>query len=86
MAGICGLDPSELTLRELYWAAEARQQSEWGRWSLLLSMTYNINRDPKRSEPMGPDDFNPFAKKKAPRGDIEVPFDTLKVFLGVPLK
>jgi len=50
-------------------------------------MTYNANRDPKRTEAMEPDDFNPFAKKRGGGEDIELPFDTLKIFVtNIPPK
>jgi hypothetical protein len=47
------------------WMAEGRGKAEWGRMSALLAMLANINRDPKKSSPAKPTDFNPFSPKKS---------------------
>jgi len=41
--------------------AEARERSEWARMSALLALTANAHRDPKKSRPFKPGDFDPFA-------------------------
>ena len=63
LAGVAGLDPRELTLRELVWAADARQRADWARTSAQLALLANVNRDPKKQpKPFSPEDFNPYAR------------------------
>jgi hypothetical protein len=57
---LVGLNPEPLTLRELLWMAEGRSRENWQHTSMLLTMLFNCNRDPKRSKPAKPSDFNPF--------------------------
>jgi hypothetical protein len=67
LAGIVGVDPGPLTLRELAIMAEARQRAAWNHTSVLLATLVNINRDPKKGRAAKPADFNPFAERpKAP--------------------
>ena len=54
-------------MRELLWMADGRGKAEWGRMSVLLAMLANINRDPKKSRPAKPSDFNPYIPKGASR-------------------
>ena len=42
--------------------AEARARAAWDRTSLLCALIANANRDPKKSRPVKPADFNPYAK------------------------
>ena len=60
LAGIAGVDPSPLTLRELGLMADGRAKFEWGIASSLMALLANLNRDPKRGKPLKPSDFNPF--------------------------
>lgn len=61
LAGICGVVPDFLTLRELLIMAEGRQRSQWNQTASILAMIANVNRDTsKRSTPFRPDEFNPF--------------------------
>ncbi|MCK9179106.1 MAG: hypothetical protein M0P93_08895 [Candidatus Cloacimonetes bacterium] len=41
--------------------AEGRARDEWSRWSVLLAMFCNANRNPKKTKPFTPGDFNPYA-------------------------
>ena len=52
--------------------AEAKQRDNWSHTSVILALTANCNRDPKK-RPFQPSDFNPFesAKKGKQRIDIE---------------
>jgi len=73
LAGIAGVDPGPLTLRELVLMAEGRVRDEWRRTSVLLALIANTNRDPKKSRALRPADFDPFAKPVMPiKVDIEV--------------
>lgn len=40
--------------------AEARAKDAWGRTSALMALIANCHRDPKKSRPLKPADFNPF--------------------------
>jgi len=62
-AGKVGVDPGPLTLRELLEMAEARGAEEWRRTSSLLAMLFNAHRDPRRSDPAVPDDYNPHVRR-----------------------
>lgn len=44
--------------------AEGRQRADWDRTAAVLSMLYNINRDPKKGRALSPEDFNPYAPKR----------------------
>ncbi|HUX17168.1 MAG TPA: hypothetical protein VMW52_11895 [Phycisphaerae bacterium] len=48
--------------------AEARDRSDWGRWSLLLSMTNNAHFTPRRR----PADFDPYARGGRRGGRIPI--------------
>ncbi len=51
-------------MRELKWMADAKAKLAWSQTSALLSLTYNINRDPKKSRVLEPRDFDPYAPPK----------------------
>ena len=55
MAGIVGVEPGQLTLRELVVMAEARARAAWDRTSLLCALIANANRDPKKTRPCKPE-------------------------------
>lgn len=55
-AGIVGIDPGPLTLRELIWMAEASPT-----WT-LMAVIANCHRDPKK-RPLQPGDFMPFRRR-----------------------
>jgi len=66
IAGSLGLGPADLkalTLRELLWLAEGHGRDRWGRLSVLLALTANLARDPKKSRPLSPAEFDPYADK-----------------------
>ena len=43
--------------------AEARGRAAWAHTASLLAMLANVNRDPKRTRPFQPADFDPYAEK-----------------------
>lgn len=59
------VDPRPFTLRELLWMAEGSQKAAWSRTSAMMAMHANINRDPKKSRPFKPSDFDPFREETA---------------------
>ncbi len=42
--------------------AEARQRHDWAMTSSLLALLANCHRDPKKSRPLKPADFDPFSR------------------------
>ena len=51
--------------------AEGRERSEWARASALLALIANAHRDPRKSRPFKPGDFDPFARPRtAAAGDM----------------
>ena len=51
--------------RILYaWLAEARASEAWNHTSAVLAMIANASRDPKKSRPLKPGDFHPYAGKR----------------------
>jgi len=65
LAGLVGLDPGPLTLRELVAMAEARLAHDWARGSMLMALLANCHRDPKKNRAFKPEDFNPLHQAKA---------------------
>ena len=63
LAGIVGIDPANLSLRDLSIMADAKNRSEWLRFGVLCSLTANINRAPK-AKAFTPDDFMPYKMPK----------------------
>lgn len=68
LAGICGVDPANFTLRTLVTMAQARQRSEWNRASAILAMIHNAHMA---------SDFNPFKQESVMVIGRE---DAIKVF------
>jgi hypothetical protein len=78
LAGIVGVDPSKLTLRELVWMAEARRRDQWSRTATLLAMTANVHRNPKkRPRPFSAAEFHPLMGA-SPRAVMKTGIETLK--------
>jgi hypothetical protein len=50
--------------------AEARTREAWNHTSATLAMLANVNRDPKKSRPYKPADFNPYAETKKQAGVV----------------
>ena len=44
--------------------ADARAREAWNHTSAVLAMIANANRDPKKSRPLKPGDFHPYAGKR----------------------
>ena len=74
VAGIVGVDPGPLTLRQLVLMAESRRQHDWNVASTIMALMAEMNRDRKRRrKPFRPDDFNPYADQKpiVAKGTVE---------------
>lgn len=53
--------------------ADARQREAWGRISSVMALIANTQRDPKKTRPFRPGDFDPFAASKpAPKVGVGV--------------
>ena len=54
--------------------AGARSEALWSHTSALLAMIFNAHRDPKKTKPARPDDWNPHARKRSVSmpGDIKL--------------
>ena len=67
--------------------AEARQRANWDTTAALLAMTFNVNRDPKKSRPARPSDFHPLVKSR-PRSGVPITAGNIrmlkKVFIDLP--
>ncbi|MGE4300389.1 MAG: hypothetical protein AB7F40_02175 [Victivallaceae bacterium] len=74
------MNPDPFTLRELVKMAEGRGKMEWGRTSCLMALVANILRDPKKSKPVKPADFNPYLQKAKPVQRVNIA--QLKTMLG----
>jgi len=60
LAGIVGVDPGPLTLRQLAWMAKSKQMHQWNIASSMMALAAEINRDRRRrSRPFKPEEFNP---------------------------
>jgi hypothetical protein len=73
LAGIVGVDPHGLTLRELCAMADGRLRERWNHTAAVLAMLANAHRDQRRrAEPFGVADFHPF---EAPRREEPLKVD-----------
>jgi hypothetical protein len=52
--------------------AEARGRDNWAHTSAILALIANVNRDPKKTRPYKPADFDPYSAKDRRDEAIEV--------------
>jgi len=52
--------------------AEARGRDNWTHTSAILALIANVNRDPKKTRPLKPADFDPYTAKDRRDEAIEV--------------
>ena len=62
-------------MRQLLTMAEARDRQAWNRLSVLLALTANCHRDPKKQRALRPEDFNPYARRRA---GVRITSDTVE--------
>ncbi len=58
--------------------AEGRQRHEWSIASNLMALIANAQRDRKRTRPLRPSDFDPFATHHKPNRPIRADVSVLK--------
>lgn len=59
--------------------AESRQRDEWSRTSSVMALVANTQRNPKKTRPFRPGDFDPFARAADKRTQvIPAPVSVLK--------
>ncbi|MEZ6233409.1 MAG: hypothetical protein R3B68_04395 [Phycisphaerales bacterium] len=59
--------------------AEARQRDEWSRTASVMALVANTQRNPKKTRPFRPSDFDPFARAGERRqAVIPAPVSVLK--------
>ena len=59
--------------------ADARGREGWAHTSAILALIANVNRDPKKTRPFKPSDFDPYSAKDRREDAIEVKdMDVLK--------
>lgn len=81
MAGVVGIDPGPLTLRELFWMADGRRRDAWDRTANLIAALFNAVPDHTgKRKPRQPSEFHPFYRPAKPK-KIVVGIEALKVFL-----
>src|SRR5690606_25241592 len=70
LAGVCGLNPLPLTLRELLWAATGA----WDTWADVLALDAETNRDPKkRKQPFTREECNPLRRAQRSKRTSDLP-------------
>lgn len=52
--------------------AEARGRDAWAHTSAVMTLIANVNRDPKKTRPFKPSDFDPYSAKDRRENAIEV--------------
>jgi len=52
--------------------AEARGRDNWAHTSAVLALVANVNRDPKKTRPYKPADFDPYSTRRERDEAIEV--------------
>lgn len=51
--------------------AEGRQREAWNHTSHVLTMLYNIHRDPRRTKAASAADFHPLSRRQEPAATLE---------------
>lgn len=86
------MNPDPFTLGELCVMADAVQLERWNHTSSLMSIIYNMNRDPKKGRARSPHDFNPMlaGEHRHTSGGVPITPKSLKslakVFAGAARK
>jgi hypothetical protein len=74
LAGVCGVDPNPLTLRQLATMADGRQQSDWQKVAAVVCTVVNrgISRKPVNPKQVIPEAFQPKAEPAPDVSDEEL--------------
>lgn len=81
-AGIVGIDPGPLTVRELFWMLYGRQHAEWGQTSQICATIFNATPRGKKNKNkvFKASEFSPY---KSASDDIRISFkDALGLLSG----
>ena len=70
LAGIVGLDPRPLTLRQLLYMVEGKRANDWQMVSAVMALIFNCHKS-NETKPREPKDFNPFEYKKEKGREIK---------------
>jgi len=70
------IDPRPLTLRQLLWMADGRNENHWLIASAVMALLANCHRDSKKRA-FTPDDFNPMVHRTQRADVLEVNRDTV---------
>ena len=76
LAGIAGVNPDPLTLRERAALADARGRFEWEQTASLMALIVNLMRDPKKNKAVKAEDFNPYTVKE--KAFLKAPLSVLR--------
>lgn len=66
--------------------AEARQRESWSRTASAMALLANTQRDPKKTRPFRPSDFDPFSAAKSAEPTPKVGVGVLKTVFIDPLR
>lgn len=66
--------------------AEARQRESWTRTASVMALLANTQRDPKKTRPFRPSDFDPFSAAKSAEPLAKVGVGVLKTVFIDPLR
>lgn len=67
------------TLHELVIAWNGRMRAQWGMTSSQMALLANVNRDPKKTRPFHPNDFNPLAEQRETSSRIPLTTDNIQL-------
>ena len=70
LAGIVGVNPGPLTLRELLWMADGAGETAWSHTAALLAAVWSGNQNLKKPRFFVPQEFNPY--QKSPKRGIPI--------------
>jgi hypothetical protein len=79
LGGVAGVDPRELTWRELLLLAESRQREAWNHTSELMAWMANIHRG-KKSRTYKGAELHPFSRRRRKKKEklLPAPITVLK--------
>lgn len=58
--------------------ADSRGKDNWNHTANILAMLFNVNRDPRKQQPVKPETFNPYERKQKPKKDTRLAFEYMK--------
>ena len=58
--------------------AEAKTRAMWEHTSALMALLANCHRDPKKTRPFQPSDFNPYHRRRKDASQVKASISVLK--------